>query len=326
MEKHISMVHRDGKMGRENLINLPDQSASRMDYVLITAAYNEEDFIRYPVESVVSQTLLPEKWIIISDGSTDRTDDIVKAYASRYKFMEFVRRDPVKREEGFASKVFALKTGYKRLQGVDYRLIGNLDADVSFPTDYFENILKRFNSNDKLGIAGGFIHESENGVFRERANNSIRSVAGAIQMFRRECYESMGGLQPVPLGGEDWIAETMARMHGWEVEAFPEFRVLHHKNGMKARGLWMDKFRQGRMDYSTGSHPLFEVMKCLRRLRAKPRVLGAFIQMAGFLCGYSRMEKRVVPREFIEFLRNEQVQRLRSVARRTHPIYSRHGR
>jgi hypothetical protein len=111
----------------------------------------------------------------------------------------------------------------------------------------------------------------------------------------------------------------MARMHGWEVEAFPEYRVLHHKNGMKVRGLWRDKFRQGCMDYSTGSHPFFEIMKCIRRLRAKPRVFGAVTQMAGFLYGYFRMEKRVVPPEFIDYLRKEQIQRIRSLIKLTPP-------
>ena len=280
-------------------------------YVLMTAARNEQAFLRYPIESVLSQTILPERWVIVSDGSTDRTDEIISDYASKYDFIQAVRRDRKEDNLRFASKVLALREAYDRVRGMSYQYIGNLDADVSFESDYYEKIISRLEANSQLGIAGGFIFECKRGRFKSRRSNSVRSVAGAIQMFRRECYEQMGGLTPIRVGGEDWIGETMARMHGWEVKAYRDCRVFHHKSSPKTRGWWREKFRLGLMDYAVGSHPLFEVMKCVRRLKESPLFLGAFYRFGGFVYGYCKQEVRPVSDEFVKYLRKEQLTRLR---------------
>jgi poly-beta-1,6-N-acetyl-D-glucosamine synthase len=288
-------------------VNLGDHG-----YVLITAARNEQRFLRHPIESVLSQTILPKRWIIVSDGSTDGTDELVSGYASKHDFIQFIRRDNRAGNLGFASKVFALMEAYEHARSMRFQYIGHLDADVSFEPDYYEKIISRLENNHELGIAGGFILERDHGVFKNRKSNSERSVAGAIQLFRRECYEQIGGLTPIRVGGEDWIAENMARMHGWSVNAFPDCRVFHHKSGTKARGLWRERFRLGLMDYTVGTHPLFEVMKCVRRFGEYPFLFGAFCRFGGFICGYCRKEKRPVSDEFIMYLRREQLARLRS--------------
>jgi poly-beta-1,6-N-acetyl-D-glucosamine synthase len=281
-------------------------------YALITAARDEENFIRHPIESVLSQKILPRKWVIISDGSVDRTDDIVREFAAKHPFIEFLRRDDRNHPVDFASKVRALRTAYGRLRGIDYEYVGNLDADISLGEDYYEYVISRFRSNGKLGIAGGCVHEFDGERFRSRFLFTPRSVPGAVQMFRRECYEKIGGLVPVPCGGEDWIAETAARMHGWEVESFPDRKAYHHRGGAVARGVWRERWRQGEMDYAIGSHPLFEVVKCLGRAKEKPRLLGALVRMTGFACSSWRKAKRPVSPEFVEYLRREQINRLRS--------------
>ncbi len=289
---------------------------SKDSYALITAARNEEKYIRYPVESVLSQRILPKKWIIVSDGSTDRTDEIVKEYASRHSFLEYLRREADTNKADFASKVFALRMGYERLQGIHYEYIGNLDADISLENDFYENVISRFQSNRKLGIGGGTILEFDGGRFRKRSISNPLSVPGAIQLFRRECFEEIGGLVPVKCGGEDWIAETMSRMHGWEVESFPDIKAYHHKGGAATRGVWRERWRQGEMDYAIGSHPVFEVLKCLRRVIQKPHLLGALVRMTGFACSYYRKEKRPVSPEFIDSLRREQLHRIRTKVER----------
>ena len=281
-------------------------------YTLITAARNEEKFLRHPVESVLSQKILPQKWVIVSDGSTDRTDEIVKKYAAKHSFMEYLRRDVGGQKADFASKVHALRMGCKCLRGIPYEYIGNLDADISLGDDYYEKTISRFQLNPKLGIAGGCIHEFDRGSFRSRTIYNPRSVPGAIQLFRRDCFEKIGGLVPVKCGGEDWIAETMARIHGWDVESFPDVKAWHHKGGAATRGVWRERWRQGGMDYAIGSHPLFEGMKCLVRVRQKPLLLGALVRMTGFVFSCCRKEERPVPPEFIDYLRREQLHRLRS--------------
>jgi len=278
---------------------------SSSKYVLITPARNEEDYIEKTIRSVIAQTILPMKWIIVSDGSTDRTDDIIGGYLEKHPFIELLRRKGDDRRN-FGSQVHAINTGYEKVFGIDYDYIGNLDADVSFPSEYYRILLNRLNSRPRLGLAGGCIYEEQKGQFKPRRSNRTTSVPHAIQLFRRDCFEEIGGYIPLRYGGPDWHAEVMARMKGWEVESFSDLPVNHHKPTLTAEGKLKGGFRQGRMDYSLGSNPLFEVVKCLARVYAKPYGLFSASRLAGFFWGYLIREKRPVSKEFIKFLRDEQ--------------------
>ncbi len=281
-------------------------------YVLMTAAYNEEANIGKTIESVLSQTLLPNRWVIVSDGSMDRTDEIVESYSKQHDFIRFER---VKRAPGrsFGSKVRALQTASKLLYDAPHDFIGNLDADVSIEPCYFEKLIACFQKRPSLGLAGGFVCEETDGEFRSRRSNRLYSVAHAAQMMRRECYEAIGGYAVLEYGGEDWHAQTSARMKGWEAEAFPALRIFHHRHTGEGDNLLRHKFRQGRMDYSFGSDPLFEVLKCAERLPEAPFFLGSLSRLAGFLWSWTRGEGRPVSDEFITFLRAEQRTKMYSV-------------
>jgi glycosyltransferase involved in cell wall biosynthesis len=282
-----------------------------MTYVLVTAARNEEAYIEKTIKAIISQTKLPARWVIVSDGSTDLTDEIIRRYIKKNDFISLICREgDIK--PNFGSQVRAINTGLETLKTIAYDFIGNLDADVSFDHNYYENLLKRFMLNPKLGLAGGFIYERRKEKFSSREFNNVNSVAHAIQLFRRECYDATGGYVPLPYGGPDWVAEVMARMKGWEVQAFPDLKVYHHKHGAKVRGRMKDGFRQGLMDYSVGSHPLFEGVKCLRRAKEKSYLVISFCRMAGFIWACCRGGKRPVSSEFIRYLRKEQMDRLRT--------------
>jgi hypothetical protein len=279
-------------------------------YVLLTAAYNEESFIARTIESVISQTLLPAKWVIASDGSSDRTDEIVQSYSHRYDFIQLLRVERTQ-ARGVSSKVNALNLAHKEVQSVEYKFIGNLDADVSLPSHYFETLLARFEREPTLGIAGGMIHEKRGREFRSRLSNSVTSVAHAAQLVRRECYRAISGYSALIYGGEDWCAEINARMRGWHVEATHNLRVMHHRPTGAADTPLRHSFREGKMDYSVGSLPMFEVFKCARRIPESPLLVGAIVRFAGFCSSYATKEARLVSPEFISFLRNEQKQRLK---------------
>lgn len=281
-------------------------------YVLITPAHNEGEYIDKTINSVVGQRHLPSKWIIVSDRSTDETDEIVKKYMKEYDFIKLVRIDGNNRRH-FGAQVRAINAGYEQIKHLEFDFFGNLDADVTFEASYYENILKKYQDSPKLGIAGGFIYEKKGEEFQSRPLNNTKSVANAIQLFRRECYEATGGYVELKNGGHDWVIELMARIKGWQVQAFPELKVFHHRPTSSAVGLIRGKFHQGLMDYSVGSHPLFEVVKCLRRIKEKPYLFGAFIRIAGFIWPYFRNEKRQVPDEIMRYLRSEQKQRIRKL-------------
>jgi len=290
---------------------------SKYYYVLITPARNEQAFIEKTIKSVISQTIIPRKWVIVNDNSIDNTCEIVHAYSTAYSFIQLVHGEK-RIQRDFSSKVNAINTALNHLKHIQYEFIGNLDADISFEPFYYESILEKFQRNVKLGIAGGFIHENYNGEFKSRPNNSIRSVAGGIQMFRRKCYEAIGGFLPLEKGGEDWCAEVMARMKGWQVEAFPEIKVFHHRHSATANMVNLRrKFISGLMDFSLGSHPLFELLKCFRRVKEKPYLIGAILRMCGFMWAYCKREKQVVSSDFIKYLRKEQMYRVKSLFNRS---------
>lgn len=300
--------------------DLQDKTSTESRYVLVTAAYNEEGYIERLLASVVAQTVRPLRWVIVSDGSTDATDRIVDRYAARHTFIELVRLQR-QHKHNFGAQVYAIRAGCEQLTPFEYAYIGNVDADISFDKDYFARLLAKFDYDPKLGLAGGYIHEEERGTFRTRKRNSVDSVAHAVQLFRRECFERIGGYMPLKYGGPDWHACVSARMLGWRVRSFPDLPVRHHRPTGMADKWYRNCFRQGRMDFTVGSHPIFEIIKCIRRISDEPRLVGSLIRLSGFTWSYCTMEAREVPPEFIEFIREEQVRRVRSLflSRRLRP-------
>lgn len=289
----------------------PDQK-----YVLVTAAYNEAAFLPTVIASVVSQVLPPYKWVIVSDGSTDGTDEMVRKAAGKWPFIELVC---VTERHGrdFAAQVNAINIGFQRLSRVPYEFIGNLDADISFDPGYFHQLLQQFANDANLGLAGGFICEEKNGSFQPRPANRERSVPHAVQFFRRQCFEAIGGAYlPLKYGGPDWHAEVMARMQDWKVQSFADLPVRHHRPTGMASGALRYRYGQGKMDYSLGSYPPFEVIKCLRRFFHRPVALGAVVRLVGFTSAAMHREELLVAPSFREFLQTEQKQRLSLALRR----------
>ena len=254
---------------------------TKSDYELVTAAYNEEKYVGQALESIVKQTVTPKKWIVVSDGSTDATDQIVQSYASRYEFIELLRITK-EHARNFAAQVVAINTGFAKLRSMEYALIGNLDADISVEADYFSRLIGKFERDCKLGVAGGYICESNKGAFEPRPTNRTSSVPHGVQLFRRECLQALGGYLPLPYGGPDWHAEVSARMLGWHVESFPDLPAYHHRPTGTAAGLLRYWFRQGLMDFSLGVDLLFEVVKLLGRVSERPFVLGSVTRLGGF--------------------------------------------
>ena len=279
-------------------------------YVLLTAAKNEEKFIRQTIESVISQRTLPLKWVIVSDASTDRTDDIIKEYESKYSFIKLVRATG-QAKRNFASKAFALNIGYEYLKDINYDFIGILDADVTFNPSYYETILNKLLSDQKLGIAGGVLYDFYNDKFH-KITQRYHSVAGPIQLFRRKCYEDIGLWIPLP--SIDAYAEIAARQHGWKVMSFDDEEVLHHRlTGTATANLIRHRFWLGRSEYSLGYSPLFQALKCIGRLNERPFIIGAILRFSGFWWAAIKKERKNIPKDFSDYIRKEQRQRVRNI-------------
>jgi len=281
----------------------------RFNYALMTAAYNEDAYIEKTLKSVVSQTVRPVRWVVVSDSSSDRTDEIVQAYAAKHNFIRFLRVTKTPGRD-FQSKIVALRKGAHLLDGVAYDFIGNVDADLSLEPKYFEELLSRFEKDPRLGLTGGFVYEDHGSGFQTCWFNSINDVGHAAQLVRRECYEQIGGYQILKYGGEDWLAQTCAKMHGWNVQSVPELKIFHYRPVGTGSRAFRNSYRQGKMDYALGSDPLFEVIKCFRRFREKPFLLSSFIRLFGFISHGLSGEPRAVPEDAAAFLRREQRQRV----------------
>jgi len=290
-------------------MNTASRNIHNLPYVLLTAAYNEEHHIEETIRSVIAQVLRPQVWVIVSDGSTDRTDEIVRQYAMRHPFIRLVRREKDGSRE-FASKVFALRAGFQMLTPDSIQFIGHLDADLWLDPCYFRNLLAKFGEDPELGVAGGWCFEkASNESWQPRPGNCTWSVPGAIQMFRGECYKAIGELLPIEYGGEDWYAEIRARMCGWRVRSFPELEAHHLRTSGTRANLLRYCYRAGFMDFALGSHPLFEVAKVAKMSATPPYLLNALLRMLGFLVAHVSGRRMVSP-ACVEFLQQEQLGRL----------------
>ena len=283
-------------------------------YVLITAARNEEELIEATIRSVAAQTAPPRRWIIVSDGSTDRTDEIVLRYAAGLPWLELLRM-PEHHVRSFAAKVRCFDAGLQRAGQVAYDIVGNLDADITFDPDYFEFLMGRFAADPRLGVAGTpFVESSQHYDYRF---TSIEHVSGACQLFRKECFEEIGGYVPVKDGGIDWIAVTTARMRGWTTRTFVEKTCLHHRKiGTGDSGRLGAIFKYGRKNYMLGSHPLWQAFRALFHMKKKPYVVGGALLLAGYLWGFLSRVDRPISRELQAFNRREQMARLREILSR----------
>src|SRR5687768_4601492 len=198
-----------------------------MKYVLVAPARNEACFIKNTLDSVVVQTSLPERWVIVDDGSTDRTAEIVEDYARRYPWIELLRR-PRRVDRSFAGKAHAFNAGFDRVKTIPFEVIGNVDADISFEPDYFEFLLGKFALLPRLGVAGTTMQEANFDALRDSFYNH-KDVFGACQLFRRSCFDEVGGYKPIKWGGLDWIAVRTARWKGWETRSFSDKIFFHHR-------------------------------------------------------------------------------------------------
>jgi biofilm PGA synthesis N-glycosyltransferase PgaC len=286
-------------------------------YVLITPARNEADYIELTLRSVVAQNLKPVRWVIVDDASTDRTPEIVRSYASSNPWIDLIRM-PERRERSFAGKANAVNAGRERLAGLDYQVIGNLDADVSFEPDYFEFLMKRFGENAKLGVAGTAFLEGDLSYNYDFVGTE--HVSGMCQMFRRECFDQIGGYPAIKSGGIDLIAVLSARAKGWETKTFVEKSFHHHrKQGGALHAGLRERLHIGRKDYLLGNHPLWELFRGCYQMLRKPYIIGGVLVLAAYAWNWIRGVDRTIPADLMALRREDQKDRLKSILLRCIP-------
>lgn len=278
-----------------------------MRYVVITPVRDEEKYLEATIECVCQQTVPPTEWVIVDDGSKDRTGEIADRYAKQYPWIHVVHRENRGFRKSGGGVVEAFYDGYRALRTKEWDFVVKLDGDLSFSRDYFEKCFEYFRRDPELGIGGGEIaHEISDQLKTE--TNPLFHVRGATKIYRQECWEAIGGLWPAP--GWDTIDEVKANMLGWKTYAFKDLRLVHHRFTGTEEGLFRDRVKHGVACYISGYHPLFVLASCLRRLTMKPRVIGSVGVMYGYLKSQLTRPPRLNDRSYFQYIRGQQLKRL----------------
>src|SRR5271166_5502020 len=281
---------------------MTSQRDTQTKFVIITPVRNEEALVHQTIESVISQTVRPAEWVIVNDGSTDRTAEILEWYSCQYRWIQVIQRKNRGYRKSGGGVIEAFNDGYAALRCWDWGFVVKLDGDLSFGPHYFQKCFEYFESEPRLGLGGGVIYNlMPDGTHKFESGGPTFHVRGATKIYRRECWEDIGGLWPAP--GWDTLDEVKANMQGWTTRNFSNLHLLQHRITGGTDGSWRNLVKNGRANHFSGYHPFFMLAKCLSRILRRPYVAGSLALAYGFLTGYLKCTPQVDDPELIAYLR-----------------------
>lgn len=282
-----------------------------MKYFLITPAKNEEKYISFTLESMINQSLKPLKWIIVDDGSTDKTKEIAEAYAGKYNWIEVVSIDNKQEKKLYGSKVVrAFNFGYNLIKDQDFDFIVKLDADLSFSPDYFQQIANAFQENKSLGICAGYLIEKEGDLEKKMARHPY--VQGPIKSIRYSCWKEIGGFAEA--NGWDGLDQHKAKYLGWEVKNIP-LEVIHHRIQTTEYRSLQFFYNNGATHYRQGNDLLLSLIRFIVLLKQKPHLLASFNYLKGYLSAAFSKQPMLVDEGLARYIRSYHYKRLFSFRR-----------
>jgi biofilm PGA synthesis N-glycosyltransferase PgaC len=287
-----------------------NMESKQIRYALVMPVRDEERFIGAMMNSILAQTVLPAKWIIVDDGSSDKTPEIIESYASRADFLELIRL-PARSDRKPGGEA-AITRALERVDLSKYDFLARFDADLAFAPDYFARLFEEFHADPNLGIAGGGLYIEKKGGLELEAVPEYH-VRGALKLYRRECFEQIGGV--TTRIGWDTIDEVYAWTKGWKTKSFFEYRVIHRRptgEGVLASRIY---WQRGKAEYYTWSHPVFVIGKTLKVAHERHSLTKAISFLAGFLSCYARREQRLQDPVFVQARRSQQLRRISGLFR-----------
>jgi biofilm PGA synthesis N-glycosyltransferase PgaC len=294
------------------LPTIPERGV-RTGIAMITPVRDEEHYIAQMIESVLSQTAQPDVWIIVDDGSTDSTSDIIARYAKHHPFIKQIRLP--QRSSRNPGGEHVISYALSSLVLVEIEFIARFDADLILDQHYLANLLAEFRADPCLGIAGGglYIVRQSSWELEECPDYHVR---GALKMYRCRCFCDIGGLTSGI--GWDTIDEIRAWIKGWRTRSFFQYRVVHRRPTGTAIRSSQIYWQRGKAEYYTWSHPLFVVGKALKLLRDTRSVVNSLSFLTGFIAAYVHRLSRLQDPVFTAARRNQQWKRLVCAMRLQH--------
>jgi glycosyltransferase involved in cell wall biosynthesis len=279
------------------------------NYVVISPVRNEEEHLPRTIDSMLAQTVRAQRWVIVDDGSSDRTGSIAQAAAARHSWIKVLHRSDRGVRKAGGGVVETFYEGYATVEGLEYDYLIKLDGDLSFEPDYFERCFQQFEARPGLGIAGGTIcRATEEGPEPESRIDPRFHVRGATKIYRQDCWRGIGGLIQAP--GWDTLDEVKANMLGWETATLSDINAIHHRPTGAAYGIWNDMVKGGRANYIAGYHPVFMTIKCMKRLFDPPYLIGGTGLFWGYLLSALKRTPQVPDDELIKYFQAQQMRRL----------------
>lgn len=269
------------------------------NYILISPARDEEKYIMQTLESVVCQTITPSKWIIVDDGSSDKTPEIIESYRKRFDWINVLRIDRDTARQPGSPIVNAFNRGYDLIKDSEFDFVVKLDCDLRFAPDYFEKLLQEFEKDTRLGIGSGIYLEDHSTGWLPIKMPTYHT-AGACKFMRKECFTQIDGF--VAAKGWDTVDEIRAQMRGWRTRHFVDLHMYHLKNEGSGIGFVKTNAMHGEIYYLTGGSKLFFILKVLHRIvTGQPFFIGGFMVFYGYLRAALQGRKRLVTNEEAKF-------------------------
>jgi poly-beta-1,6-N-acetyl-D-glucosamine synthase len=289
-------------------------STPRPRYAIVSPARNEARYARRTLESVVSQTLPPTRWLIVDDGSSDETPQILREYARMHDYIQIVQRPDRGRRSVGSGVMEAFYAGLQHLRPEDYDYLCKLDLDLELPRGYFEELVRRMEANPRMGTCSGKPYYPVEGDVDKGFKGKLISEGvgdemsvGASKFYRVACFRQIGGLVREVMW--DGIDCHTARMKGWMARSWdePDLRFIHLRPmGSSDKGILTGRMRHGAGQYFMGTTPVFMIASAIFRVTRKPYVVGGMAMLWGYVRSALRSEKRHEEPGFRDFLRRYQ--------------------
>ena len=278
-----------------------------MKFLVITPAKNEAAYIRNTIQTMVRQKLKPACWVIVNDGSTDDMAEIVSSYTAQYPWIKLINKATSSEKRTGGSKVVrAFYYGFERFQNIDHDVVVKLDADLSLPENYFEEIANTLKNNPKVGLCGGYCVVKKNGELQRELSHSFH-VRGALKAYRKECWQDIGGFK------ETWNWDGIDGMHamykGWKIKVL-DLPVVHHRPTSAAYDPLSHAYKSGFEAYRTGNDIFLTLIRAISRLKNKPFLLASAYYLKGYFDALRSREERVVDEGLARFIRRFTYKRL----------------